>query len=92
MKQFASILAVALALFVVANAISYFVLSDGHGVGIVNDGMQRAGFPWLFWERGGFVYRHTFRSATFAADVGVASVGGVLVYWIVTSRWSKGKS
>jgi hypothetical protein len=79
MKRFTFIVAVVLGLFVGANVISYFVFSDGHGVGTVYDGIQRAGFPWLFWERGGFVYRHTFSTVAFAADLAVAVVAGILV-------------
>ena len=86
MKPVASIFAVVCGLFVVANVISYFVLSDGHGVRIGNDGIQRAGFPLLIWERGGFVYRHTFSALGLASDFAVAAVAGILVsalYWRV---------
>ena len=86
MKRFTSTFATVLALFAVANGVSYFVFSDGHGVQTVHDGIQRAGFPWLFWERGGFVYRHTISAAAFAADLAIAAVAGILLsvlYWRV---------
>jgi hypothetical protein len=79
MRRFTFIVAVVLVLFFVANAVSYFAFSDGHGVRTVADGIQRAGFPRLFWESGGFVYRHTFSTAAFAADLAVAVVAGILV-------------
>ncbi len=86
MKKFTFSLAIVLGLFALANATSYFALSDGHGVQTVHDGIQRAGFPWLFWERGGYVYRHTFSPPALAADLVVALAAGVLVsvlYWRV---------
>lgn len=46
--------------FVVLNAVSYFVLSDFHGVGRVYDGMKRIGWPLLMFEEGGFVWRREF--------------------------------
>jgi len=37
----------------IANVLSYFVLSDGFGIRVGNDGIIRAGWPFLVFERGG---------------------------------------
>lgn len=79
MKPFAFSLARGFAIFLLATILSYFVLSDGHGLRGVNDGMQRAGFPLLFWERGGFAWRHSFSLLPFAADLAIAVVTGVVI-------------
>ena len=36
------------------------------------DDIRRAGFPFLFWEEGGFAYRVLFSWPALAADVAVA--------------------
>lgn len=42
------------------NGVSYFLLSDGHGMDPVADGISRLGWPFLIFEKGGIVYRSNF--------------------------------
>jgi hypothetical protein len=72
--------------FVAANAISYFVLSDGNGIRQVYDGMIRVGWPFLIYERGGVVYRSEFHGLAALGDTLIAAAGsGVAVFlWRLT--------
>lgn len=79
MRRFTIISVVVFGLFIGINTVSFFVLSDGHGVQTVEDGFQRAGYPLLFWERGGYVYRQAFSLVAFATDFLVAAGAGILV-------------
>ena len=57
---------------IIANAASYFLLSDGYGVQKWNDGLIRIGFPFLMYERGGFDFRDKFYADAAAKNLGVA--------------------
>ena len=74
MKRNTFIVGLALVVFLVVNGASYLLMSDGYGVQKVYDGVQRAGFPFRFWERGGIYYRHWFSISAFALDLAVAVV------------------
>lgn len=67
---------VGLCLFVVTNAASYFVRSDGYGLPGVQDGIIRVGCPFLMLEVGGFAHRE-YLSVT-------AAVGNLLVAALAT--------
>jgi hypothetical protein len=80
MKRFAiGFLAVLLA-FAAANFISYYVRTDMPGAA---DAIRRAGFPFLVWEDGGFVYRHHFSHLALWGNIAVAAflsaLAGVLL-------------
>lgn len=50
------------------------------------DDIRRAGFPWLFWEEGGFAYRANFYRAAFLADLSLALVISLLA-GLGLQRW-----
>src|SRR5438046_3306666 len=60
MKRFAIGFLLALFACGLANALSYYVLTDAPGAA---DAIRRAGFPFLVWEEGGFAYRYHFSHA-----------------------------
>ena len=66
-------------LFMLVTAVSYFVRSDCHGIGQVQDGVKRLGFPLLFWEAGGFGYREFFSVAASIVDFAL-TVGSQFVF------------
>ena len=70
---------VVLLAFGVANVISYYVRTDMPGAA---DAIRRAGFPFLVWEEGGFVYRYHFSHVALLGNIAIAvclgSVVGVL--------------
>ena len=49
-----------IAIAVLANAASYFWLSEGWGITSLNDGLTRVGFPFLIFEKGGIDGRSVF--------------------------------
>lgn len=55
--------------FIVISAVSFFVLSDGHGVTQVHDGIKRVGWPLLMFEEGGFVWRREFYLKALAGNL-----------------------
>ena len=66
--------------FVAANLIAVHIRSDGgllEGLGIVDnvhDDIRRIGFPFQFFEEGGFSYRRVVSPLAFAGDALVAIV------------------
>lgn len=79
MKRLPLILVSAVVVFAITCAISYLLRSDGHGLPGVQDGIRRLGFPLVFWEEGGFVYRQTFSFVALLTDIALAVIAGVLV-------------
>jgi hypothetical protein len=72
-----------LAFFLILNLLSYFLRSDMFGMLGWQDSIKRVGFPFLFFEEGGFAYRQHFDLAKLLlnASVGVLlSIGGALVW------------
>lgn len=63
-----------LCLFVVANAASYFLRSDGYGLPGVQDGVVRVGFPFLMMERGGFAHHEFVNLPAALGNLLIASV------------------
>jgi hypothetical protein len=79
--------ALTLLLFLAANLLAAHLQSDCGLPGLFKtsgcaDDISRAGFPLLFYEEGGFMYRSRFEIATLALDVlcglGLAALGGVV--------------
>jgi hypothetical protein len=70
-------------IFVLANFLSYFALSDFHGIGRVYDGMKRVGWPFLMFEEGGFVWRREFYPKGALGDVACAAFAGTMVVYVV---------
>ena len=68
-----------LACFLAVNLLSYFYWSSPHGT---QDGIRAIGFPWVFWEAGGFAYRNEFHLRPFIANLITAgafsTAGGML--------------
>jgi hypothetical protein len=67
--------------FVVTNVLSYFALSDFHGVGRIYDGMKRVGWPFLMFEEGGDLWRRAFYFKAALGNLVVAMCLGT-VLWI----------
>ena len=73
--------------FAAANAVSYFVRSDGLGnmLGTQPGGVEAIGFPWLIWAQRGSAGTYELNSAGLACDVAVtiavAGLAGILVAW-----------
>ena len=70
-------------IFVGANTISFFVLSDGYGIQRVADGIIRVGWPLLMFERGGLAFRCEFYGLSALGDLAIAAVasGAALFLW-----------
>ena len=94
MKKFCLPWVATLGLFVVANAASYVVMSDGHGMPwvTVHDGIRRIGFPLLFWEQGGIDGRDEFYARPFLMDailaITVSTIVPGLIAWMRYDRAS----
>ena len=77
--------AATLACFAIANLVTVHVRSDGgllEGLGIVyrtRDGIRRIGFPFQFFEEGGYSYRYIFSLSALLADVALAIACAVAV-------------
>ena len=57
------------------------------GVSGCADNIVRAGFPFQFYEKGGFAYRYEFSTSLLALDLGLAfAFAGVFGWW-----WAKRK-
>lgn len=50
------------------------------------DDIRRAGFPFLFWEEGGFAYRSNFYLTPFLVDMALALLVSLLV-GLGLQRW-----
>jgi hypothetical protein len=94
--MFASAVRVFLCVFAlagIANVLSYFVLSDGFGIRVGNDGIIRAGWPFLVFERGGIDGRDEFypdgalRNLVVAVAIAVVISGA----WHL-NRWRSSRS
>jgi hypothetical protein len=73
--------------FLIANLLAAHLRSDCGILAVIGraacaDDIRRAGFPLLFWEEGGFAYRHSFDGAALAFDaavgLGLAVLAGLL--------------
>jgi len=69
----------ALLIFGLTSGISFFALSDGHGVSQVNDGITRIGWPSLMFEQGGFVWRREFYLKAVLANAAFATFAAVMI-------------
>ena len=86
MKKFLTPFSVCLGLFLIANILSYFVRSSGHGLQKVNDGIKAVGFPFMAYEEGGFSYRRNFFVLAFVANTALALCISAGVAWNFLSR------
>jgi hypothetical protein len=57
------------------------------GLSACADDIRRAGFPWLFWEEGGFAYRSNFYLTPFLADIALALIVSLLL-GLGLQRWA----
>src|SRR5437588_8739081 len=78
MKTFIHTAIAAMVIFVLINTASFFLLSDGHGVVKVYDGMSRIGWPFVMFEQGGFSYRREFHLKPAIADLAIAVCLGAI--------------
>jgi len=62
---------------------SYFLLSDGFGIHVGQDGMIRVGLPFVFFERGGFSYRSVVYGRSLLLDLLVC----MLISIVITAIW-----
>ncbi len=76
--------------FAITNLIVVHVRSDGgllEGLGITHryrDGIRCIGFPFQFFEEGGYSYRYIFTLSALLADVALAIACAVAVTFVVT--------
>lgn len=70
--------------FLIANVLSYFVLSDGHGVGGFQDAIKRIGFPFVFWEEGGLAWRLEFRFPVLMTNLEIGLIGSSVGAFLVS--------
>jgi hypothetical protein len=70
------------------NVLSFFLLSDGHGINPGNDGIIRLGWPFVLFERGGFGYRSVIHVKAAALD----SACWLGISALVSFSWSFFKS
>jgi hypothetical protein len=84
----ATIFLAVIGLAILANAASYFLLSDGYGVAKGNDQIIRFGFPFLVYEKGGFAFRDRFYWPAAAKNVAVAIAfaSAITCVWYVSTR------
>jgi hypothetical protein len=75
MKRFAIGFFAVLLAFAAANFVSYYVRTDMPGAA---DAISRAGFPFLVWEDGGFVYRHHFSHLALWGNIAVTLLLGTV--------------
>jgi hypothetical protein len=77
-----------LLLFFVINLLSAHLRSDCGlpavlGMSGCADDIRRVGFPWVFWESGGFAFHQYWSWPALIADVGLAVVISALAGWLV---------
>ena len=91
--------------FLIANLIAVHIRSDFgllEGLGVVDrahDDIRRIGFPFQFYEEGGFVHRQIFSFAALVSDLVLglvcSAVVGFTVKWamhkrdVITSGWNE---
>jgi hypothetical protein len=76
-----------LLLFIVINLLSAHLRSDCGlpavlGMSGCADDIRRAGFPWVFWESGGFAFHEYWSWPAFIADAGLAVAISALAGWL----------
>jgi hypothetical protein len=78
-------------LFVAINLLAAHLFSDCglpsvFGMGHCADDIARAGWPFKFYESGGFAYHHYFNSPILLLDLfigfGLALISGLVVHWL----------
>ncbi len=51
------------------------------------DGMEKVGFPFVFFERGGFSYHESWYYEMLAMDVGIAFVAAYVIAYVLRDGW-----
>jgi len=86
---------IGLVIFILANVLAAHLLSDCGlpailGTDFCADDIARAGFPLIFFEEGGFAYRHIFNLPYLLLDIfigiGFAVICGFAARWIHNQR------
>jgi hypothetical protein len=95
MRNFVIGAVAALLIFLAANVVAAQLLSDCGLLGVLGragcaDDISRVGFPLVFWEDGGFAYRHVFSIGALAADIAIGVVLSVAAGW-AARRWWPGR-
>ena len=94
-KRFFTGFLVGLLLFVAINLLAAHLLSDCGlpsviGMDYCADDITRAGWPFKFYEAGGFAYHRYFNSPILLLDIfigfGLAFVGGFVVRWLASRK------
>jgi len=76
-----------LLLFIAINVLSAHLRSDCGLKAVLDmsgcaDDIRRAGFPWLFWESGGFAFHEYWSWPALIGDVTLAILIGALAAWL----------
>ncbi|MEP7356715.1 MAG: hypothetical protein ABI847_05710 [Anaerolineales bacterium] len=80
--------------FLAVNVLAAHLQSDCGLRGVLGiagcaDDIRRAGFPWIFWEDGGFAYRHIFSPGLLAADGAVGMAASLIAGWAARRWWPR---
>ena len=86
MRRFLWIAGLLLLAFVAANLIAAHLQSDCGLPGVLQlagcaDDISRVGFPWVFWETGGFAARERLDLGALGLDVGLALLVSLGAAW-----------
>ena len=94
MRRFVIAFAAGLVLFAGLNLLWAHLRSDCGlpallGTSGCADDIRRAGFPFLFYESGGFDYRNLFSAGALAADIGLGLLLALAMGW-AAERFGRG--
>lgn len=85
-KKFSTGFLIGLSIFILANGLAAHLLSDCGlpallGLSACADDISRAGFPFVFFEQGGFAYRSEFNLSFLTLDLiigfGLSAITGI---------------
>src|SRR5262245_2637376 len=90
-KRFLLGFCIGLAIFVTINLISAHLASNCglpavFGLDSCSDDIARAGWPFQFYEEGGFAYRHNFNGSFLFLDVAIGLALSAGLGWIYSRR------
>ncbi len=86
MKRFPKAFSLLFGCFLIANGISYFIRSDGHGLGQIHDGIRAAGFPFLVYEAGGVAGIKRFSYSALFENAALAFCISAYAAWLYSKR------
>jgi hypothetical protein len=92
MRNFTIGAVAALLIFFAANVLAAQIQSDCGLLGVLGqagcaDDISRVGFPLVFWENGGFAYRHAFSIGALAVDIAFGVLVGLAAGWAAQRWW-----